>query len=195
MGPEDKTGIPQFSGQNFENWKFRVERHLASADCLDAVKGSAPITEAGNGTNNLNADWNRKDLKAQNIITSFMHDDCLECIRDETTAKGMWDSLVSLFAKKSCMNQTIIRKELASLRLKEGDELNSHLIKFDSLVRQLKTAGAKLESADVISQLFLTLPESYDAIVTALENLPVNEMTLSIVKSRLLSEESKKNPA
>lgn len=44
-----------------------------------------------------------------------------------------------------------------------------------------------------ISYLFFSLPEKYDAVTGALENLPSNELTLSVVKSRLIAEETKKN--
>lgn len=54
------------------------------------------------------------------------------------------------------------------------------------------SVSSKPENADIVSQLFLTLPDSYDAIVTALENLPEEQMTLNTIKSRLLAEELKK---
>lgn len=60
---------------------------------------------------------------------------------------------------------------------------------FDDLVRQLKTAGANLEDGDLVSQLFLSLPDSYDPLVTALENLREEDLNLDLVKQRLLAEE------
>lgn len=187
MGLNEKsTGIAQFAGSNFENWKFRVERHLSSVGCIKAVMESAPTVAA-----EIPA-FMKLDAKAQDVIVSFIHDDYIEYVRGKDTAKGMWDSLCATFEKKSAQNQTLVRKELAKLRLREGEDMNKHLLKFDSLIRQLKSAGAKPEEADLVSQLFLTLPESYDAVVTALENLPNEELTVSIVKQRLLAEESKK---
>lgn len=85
----------------------------------------------------------------------------------------------------------MVRKELARLRLRDGDDMSSHLLNFDSLIRQLKFAGAKPDESDLVSQLFLTLPESFYPIVTALENLPTEEIHFSVVKQRLLSEETK----
>lgn len=70
----------------------------------------------------------------------------------------MWKSLEDTFAKKSTERQTLIRKQIARLHLKEGCSLRAHLIQFKDLLRQLRTAGSKLEESDVCSALSLTLP-------------------------------------
>ena len=69
--------------------------------------------------------------------------------------------------------------------------MKKHLKTLEDLIRQLKLAGAKVEENDVISQLFVTLPESFDPLVTALENLG-EDMKLDVVRERLLAEEIKK---
>ncbi|KXJ69949.1 hypothetical protein RP20_CCG025350 [Aedes albopictus] len=66
------------------------------------------------------------------------------------------------------------------------------LLKFEDLVRQLRVAGSNLEESDVCAALSLTLPESFDPLMTALENLPENELTYELMKTRLLSDESKR---
>ena len=70
--------------------------------------------------------------------------------------------------------------------------MRNHLAEFDDLVRQLKTAGAKMETSNLVSQLFITSPSSYDPLVTALENMDDKDLSLEIVKHRLLGEESKR---
>lgn len=132
MGPSEKAGIVQFCGNNFENWKFRVEKHLAAAGVLEAVKSTQDSVPN-------QSEFGKMDTKAQDIITSLISDDYLEYIRDKLTAKQMWDGLIATFACKSSQNQTIVRKELANLRFKENDRLNQHFLKFDSLIRQLKS--------------------------------------------------------
>ena len=190
MGLMDKsTGISQFNGTNFSNWKFRVEKHLASHGCLEAIKTPTPALSEPN--NSSEREREKIDCKAQDIITSFISDDYLEYIRDESTAFGMWKVLQDNFQRKSCQNQTLIRKELANLKLNEGGDLNSHLLKFDGLVRELKGAGATPSEHDLVSQLFVTLPVSFDAVVTALENLSDDDLNMNTVRTRLLAENQK----
>lgn len=64
---------------------------------------------------------------------------------------------------------------------------------FDDLIRQLLVAGAELKEPDMVVMLFGTLPESYDPLITALENLGDDDLTLDVVKQRLLGEEVKQH--
>lgn len=52
-----------------------------------------------------------------------------------------------------------------------------------------ETAGAKLEENNTASQLFLTLPDSYESLVTALNDISENNLTLETEKQRLLLAE------
>lgn len=171
---ETVHGIIPFSGTGYENWKFRVERFLKSVELLDAVTKDPPAAAEGLEK------FQKMDNKASNVIISFIHDDLLDLIREKTTAKEIWTALENVYAKKSVSSQTFVRKQLARLKMTEGESVKDHLKVFDELVRQLKSAGAKLEEADMVSQLFVTLPESYDPLVTALENLGAKELTLDV---------------
>ena len=95
----------------------------------------------------------KMDSKAQDLIVCFIHEDYLSYVQEKHLAKEMWDSL----KRKSNQTQTLIRKELACLKYRNGDDMNKHFMKFESLIRDLKAAGAKPEEADLVSQLFLTL--------------------------------------
>ncbi|XP_062539187.1 uncharacterized protein LOC134207491 [Armigeres subalbatus] len=132
------------------------------------------------------------DCKAESLLVSLVSDEYLGCIREKNTTKEMWKVLEDTFAKKSAGKQTVIRKQIARLQLKEGTSLRAHLLKFEDLIRQLRVAGSNLEESDVCAALSLTLPESYDPLMTALENLPEDELTYEVKKTRLLSDESKR---
>lgn len=58
--------------------------------------------------------------------------------------------------------------------------------------RPLKTAGAKLEDGDLVSQLLLSLPDSYIPLATAVENINEDGLNLDLFKQRLLVEELKR---
>uniref|UniRef100_A0A1Y1K192 Retrotransposon gag domain-containing protein n=1 Tax=Photinus pyralis TaxID=7054 RepID=A0A1Y1K192_PHOPY len=95
----------------------------------------------------------------------------LSYVRDKETATEMWESLHSMFAKKSAVNQLLVRKQLARLRMGDDDKVTSHLVNFENLIRKLKSSGAEMEETDLLAQFFLTLPEKYDPLITALQNL------------------------
>ncbi|XP_062704285.1 uncharacterized protein LOC134286650 [Aedes albopictus] len=91
-------------------------------------------------------DWISKAL-----LVSCQSDEYLEIVREKATTKEMWTSLKTTYAKKSVASQTIIRKQLARLRMNEGEDVQTHLLEFEGLVRKLKTAGATLAESDLVS--------------------------------------------
>jgi len=184
---DSNNGIPQFNGRGFGQWQFRVWTALDSLDLVNVLTGDPPQDEAEK------AQFLKKDKKAKERLVAFIHNDCLGYIRDKQTAKAMWESLQAVFAKKSVVNQILVRKQLTKLRMKEGESIVAHLMAFDDLIRQLKMSGAKLEESDMIAQLFVSLPEKFDPLVTALQNLENEKLTINTVKERLILEETKLN--
>lgn len=63
--------------------------------------------------------------------------------------------------------------------MKEGESMKSHLVCSNDLIRQLRVAGADLKEPYTIIKLFGTLSESYDPLITALENLDEDDLTPS----------------
>lgn len=53
----------------------------------------------------------------------------------------------------------------------EEENLNNLFLKFEGVVRQLISSGAKLEKIDFICHLLITLPEANNNDVTAIETL------------------------
>lgn len=51
---------------------------------------------------------------------------------------------------------------------------------FRRIGEKTQTAGATLVQAELVSQFPLTLPNSYDSLVPALENVPEKELTLNL---------------
>lgn len=54
-----------------------------------------------------------------------------------------------------------------------------HFVAFDGLITKLKTAVAKLEEIDVIAHFLLTLPSSYNGVITAIEALYENNLSVA----------------
>lgn len=96
------------------------------------------------------------------------------------------------FERKCVANRMFLRRELLTLKMKEGDVLESHLLKFDKLVRDLKSAGAKMEEEDIVCQLLLTSPKYFESVVTALETMKIEDLNLEFVRGRLLDTDIKR---
>ena len=175
-------GIPQFNGNGFDDWQFRVQMYMDSLGLMEVLTGDPPSNDAAK------AIFLQNDKKAKERLVSMLHSDCFCYVRDKRTAKEMWSSLEAVFAKKSVISQLLLRKELAKLRMNDGDAMATFLLKFENLVRKLKLTGANLDENDVLTQLFLALPERYDPLVAALQNLDDGKLSVSVAKERLIAE-------
>lgn len=113
-------------------------------------------------------------------------------MRDKNTAEEMWSCLIASFSKRGAASQNYLRRCLLNMKYEEGTPRN-HFQRFDECVRELKSSGVTLCDADLVSHMFLTLPSSFDALTTALENMSPTELTLDVLKSRLLSDEHKRS--
>lgn len=52
-----------------------------------------------------------------------------------------------------------------------------------------------MEELDIVCNLLITLPKRYNTLVTAIETMDSDKITLDFVKSRLLDEHQKHNPS
>lgn len=187
MSSAAKVGIVQFAGEGYDVWRFRVETQMSAHGVKEMLTKDVPMDEA------QLAAFREKDEKAKALLVAYIADSHLEYVRDKDTAKEMWNSLANTFAKKGFATQTYIRRSLATLKMVEGTPLMDHFRRFDELIRQLKGAGATVSELDAVSQLFISLPSSYDVVTTAMENLGDDQLKLDTVKARLLAEEQKRS--
>ena len=188
MGSHDKLfGIQQFCGQNFESWQFRVTRLLKRDDCEEALTENPPETTAAEYPL-----WKKRNANVECIITACVAESHLQYIRNGKTAKEMWQSLKTAFGKSSFVDESLLRRKILHLRVDDSKPLAEFLLTFDDLLGQL-TAITEVSEMNRVRFLLDALPESYDPLVTALENLKEDELTMAVVRSRLLSEEPKRS--
>ena len=178
--------IKPFDGKNFDSWKYRVENFLEAQGVLDVLSSVKPGESAAAAAL---ATWNEKNAKAKNLVISLVDDNHLEFIKGKATAKEMWDSLNAVFSGTNMAKQNMLRTRLDRLRYELGSDMKIHFTKFDECIRELSAAGAKVEPNECIYYLFKSFPEEFQPLITALENLPDETLTLDYAKSRLLNEE------
>lgn len=133
----------------------------------------------------------KQDNKCRSVLIQGVADSHLEYVKDKASPKMIWDSLHDVFERKSITNRFLLKRQLLSMRFIEGEKLQEHFLRFDQLVREIKGAGAKMEEEDVICHLMLTMPQSYDAVTTAMEAVS-EKLTMDLVRRKYLDVEAKR---
>jgi hypothetical protein len=76
--------------------------------------------------------------------------------------------------------------------MQEGADLLDHINKVKALADQLACLEVPVRDEDVVMTLLESLPPSYEYLITALETLPMKDLTMEFVTARLMHEMSKR---
>ena len=180
--------IEKFNGKNnFEIWKVKMHDLLVQHGVAKALLGKSK--QPYNITDN---EWAEMDERAISAIRLCLADDVLFNIVSETTAAGLWTKPEKLYMTKSLTNRILLKRQLYSLRMKEGTSIADHLNAFNTLLVQLQSIEVKIPSEDKAITLLCSLPESWDHFVTSISLSSSETIEFDDVVASLLSEETRR---
>ena len=166
-----------------------MEMVLVSSDLWDIVTGEEPIPENEEQGGSTISKWKKRDRKAQAEISFHLSDSQLPLVMRLKTSKDMWDALKNEYERKSMQNVIFFKRKYRDAKMKEGEDMLKHINKHQEIVDQLVAVGAEISEQEQVWELLLSLPESYDNLVNALEFS--DDLTLPVLRQRLLLEEQK----
>lgn len=139
MDPADKNyGISPFSGENFDNWQFRVKTVLKKEGVLRTIWEDSPRKDA---PAQVVSKWEEDNATAEAIIVSFIAESHLQYVREENSAKKMWENL----AKASTHSHACGVKEVA-----KNHESSNVMVKKDELSVEFVSCKEGIDSDEVV---------------------------------------------
>ena len=180
--------IEKFNGRNnFEIWKVKMHDLLVQQGVAKALLGKSKQPFAM-----TDDEWSDIDDRALSDIRLCLADDVLFNIMSEKITVGLWKKLEKLYMTKSLTNRIILKRQLYSLRMKEGTTITDHLNTFNTLLVQLDSIEVKFDSEDKAVTLLCSLPESWDHFVTSISLSSSETLEFDDVVGAMLSEETRK---
>jgi hypothetical protein len=183
-----KFEVEKFSGKsNFELWKLKMRDLMVQQGLQKALVGKSKKPTAM-----MNEEWEDLDAKSLSTIHLCLVDDVLFNIVGEDTTSGLWSKLESLYMMKSLMSRIYLKRQLYSLRIKEGTKVVYHLNTFNTLIVQLTSMEIKFEDEDKVITLLCSFPESWDNLVTSISFISIDVLDCDSVVGALLVEEMRR---
>lgn len=185
MESSASTGIKQFSGCDFADFKFRIE-------CLfDEKQLIQFLNNEPNQLDEVDQETHRLQRVAKNLLVKHVAASHMSFIKGKPSVYHMWRNLVNTFEPRTLGKRVMIKRKLNTIRCESHESLEMFLRRYDALVEDFRTAGGVIEDNELVTSLLATLPEKYDNIVTVLETM--DDLFYDRAKALLLEREMKLN--
>lgn len=178
--------FPKLNGSNFDNWNFKMKLLLTKEGYWKVVNEPKP--------NPAPANWTEKDEQALVTIGLAVEDSQLIHIRKAKTAAEAWKSLENFHVKRTLSTKVSIMRRICALRLENNGDMEIHIGRVVELFDKLNglQPDKVLDENWLVAIMCSSLSEEYDTLVTELEARSEDDLTLDLVKGKLVDECSKR---
>jgi len=179
--------IPLKGATNYQTWKVQVRMALIRENLWHIVNGTeqAPAPDSSDYSK-----FSARRDKALATIVLTLDPELIYLIGDAEDPIKVWKELENTYQKKSVANKFSLRKKLINTKFQTGTSLQNHAKIFSETYSSLAAIGEPLDNDDKVFYLLCSLPESFDMVVTTIENcekLP----DFQVVLQKLLAHEKK----
>lgn len=180
---EGKVKIEKFDGADFGFWKMQIEDYLYQKNLYQPLKDKKPEGMKDD-------DWTLLDRQALGVIRLTLSRNVAFNIAKEKTTAGLMAALSSMYEKPSASNKVHLMRRLFNLRMTEGASTAQHLNELNTVTTQLSSVGIEFDDEVRALILLSSLPESWNATVTAVSSSSgSNKLKFDDVRDLVLSEE------
>lgn len=164
-----------------------MQVYLEKENCFDV------ITLAAKPTAVKEDDWTAMDKKARFFLVMGVESNILIHIKKTTTAREAWNALKKYFVRDTLTGYVRIARKLFRASLEVGGNMEEHLNQmltwFDELSEISKDNFDEKRKLIIILS---SLNEEYDTLITALEARDEDDLTVELIRNKLLEEWEKK---
>ena len=194
-----------FDGSNYAFWKVRMRAFLCSMDeaVWDVVEIGWTRSEAAKSILDKAAlAASNANSKALNAIFCGVSSDEFHQISHITTAKEAWQILETTYKGTKKVKDTklqMLTTRFEKLRIGEDESFESFYNKLNEVIIGKFNLGEKMEDSKVVRKILRSLPESFRAKVTAIEEskdldeIKVQELIGSLQTYELLLPNQRKS--
>jgi hypothetical protein len=95
--------------------------------------------------------------------------------------KSVWETLCGVHEAKTIENKLFFQRRFFTIKMQEGEDLLVHINMVKALVNQLCSVEVKIKDEGVYMLLFMSLPPSFNNLVTSLESMSTKDVDLQFI--------------
>jgi hypothetical protein len=158
---------------------------------VDGTATSPALSESSSSSSSAQTAFEKAQRKTKALLVTSINTDLVHLITECQTPKQILDKLKERFQRNTVANKLFLKQKLFSFKMKDCDSLNDHLRRMKEITDQLAAIKAPIPEDEHIVALLLSLPRSYNTLITALTAKGDN-LSLTQVHQALMSEEEKR---
>ena len=196
---------PVFDEENYDYWKECMSIHIQSVDmdvCDAVANGRFQPQVVANSVaqDKPKADWSNDDkkkvqydLKAHNILISFLGVNEYHSVSHCKTARDVWDALETLHGgtddvKQSKINTLVQQYEVFCME--DGETTSSMQMRFTHIVNKLQNLGKTISNQDCTNKMVRCMTREWQPKVTAIkESQNLNALSMITLFGKLKEHE------
>jgi hypothetical protein len=143
---------------------FTLDKHLINAKVSSPGSKAQPSDEA-----EAAIIWKREDAVVKQCIAASIPDEAFKRIKEDMSAKDVWDNLDTQFEDKSRIIREKLEKSLKDQQCEEKEDVRTYFALMTSLREQLVAAGGSITDDKYARILLSSLPGEYDTVVQSIK--------------------------
>lgn len=172
----------------FATWKFQMTLNLKAIEAYDVVTGARVKPEEVDSTY---AKWIKDDAKAQKYIGTTIAGKYVKHIVNLTTAKEMWEKLISVFDHQSDISTLTLGAKFFTLKKEPDENMITYISRVEEMAQRFDDMGEPIRPRMLIMRIISGLPETYAGFSSAWESASESDRTIDKLRTRLLAEEER----
>ena len=184
---KELSGIARFNGDEFHIWKWQMKSLMQYKKIHTIVNGTETFAAAED-----KEDWQAREYSAFTLLCNSVERRVLTPLLECTTSHQIWTTLLSIYEHKSSVDVHELQRRFFTAQIQPEQSLADYIGDLQLIISELTDIGNEsFNEASLISKITSTLPEGFDAFLSALDSTPLEERTFSNLQLRLFKEEAK----
>ena len=184
-----KDEINKFNGEGFHTWQVKLRGYLMKKN-LWAITKTSPQEGTQTRASASSTQTTFQDEQALGIIITALHDNYVHFVDECDTAHNAWITLEKNFGARVKKSKVSLKRQLYKLKLEDNEDVASVVNRLKSIITQLTYIQCGIEEEDKVAALLGALPETFDNIVTIIEEKEPAPALQDVINS-LQTEEKK----